>query len=118
MKIWFKQNKIVLIAFSIVSIILFIMTAIQINYIVQPHVLEELNNYIETSEITPSLMKYVIMVLINFLLFGVWALLFIFIMWKVFFPTKKSIHEAFQIDSLSFLYKMPGNLKKELKRDE
>lgn len=118
MKKWFKHHKVVLITFAILSVFLFIITAIQINYIVQPHVLEELNNYIETNEITPPLMKYVVMVVINLITFGIWAILFVFIMWNVFFPTRKSMREAFQVDSLEFLYNMPSNLKKELKRDE
>lgn len=118
MKAWFNQNKIMLISFAVVSILLIIITAIQINYIVQPHVLDELNNYMVTNEITASLTNYVIMVIINFIFFGVWALLFTFIMWKVFFPTKKTTQEAFQVDSLKFLFEIPSNLRKELKRNE
>lgn len=118
MKNWFKRQKVILISFFILSIILFLVTAIQINIITQPEVLEELSNYITTNEITSSLKKYVFVVVINMIVFAVWALLFLILMWRVFFPTKKAMRDAFSIDSFMFLYKMPGNLKKELKRDE
>ena len=118
MKKWFIRHRILLISFFIVSIILTIMVMIQINIITQPDVLQDLKKYIETNNITPSLKRYVFIFIVNLILLVVWAILFTFIIWMIFFPTKKSFRETFYIDSLEFLYKMPSNLKKELKRDE
>lgn len=118
MKNWFLRNKIILISFVGVSIVLFIMTGLQINIIIQPEVLEELNQYIETKEITSSLRNYVLVAIVNLIIFAVWAILFLMIMWKIFFPTNKVMREAFQIDSFEFLFNMPSRIKKELKRDE
>lgn len=118
MKNWFKRHKILLISFLSLSIILFLMIIIQVNIITKPDVLQDLNNYIETKDLTPALKKYVFMFFANLFLFAVWTILFMFIMWRIFFPTTNSLRDAFQIDSFQFLYNMPENIKKELKRDE
>jgi len=115
---WFKKYKIILISFAITSIVVFILTTIQISIITQPDVLMDLNTYMETNEISSSLKKYVFVVILNIVVFAIWAIMFLIIMWRVFFPTNKAMKEALQIDSFQFLYDMPRNLKKELKRDE
>ena len=118
MKAWLKKNKLHLIILAALSLIFFFMTGFLISYISNPYVLEDLNQYIENNEISPALKKYVVLVVIDLLIFAVWAIFFLIIMWKVFFPNKKTVHEAFQMDTLGFLYGLPSSMKKELKRHE
>lgn len=118
MKKWFEKHKVILIIFLILSVALFIMTYIQISYILQPEVIEDLNNYIKTNELTPSLTKYVIMTIINLVIIAIWSLIFTYIIWKIIFPTKKTAKDAFQGDSIKFLLDLPSQMKKELKRNE
>lgn len=118
MKNWFVRNRFILISFVVITLIVLILTMIQVNLITQPQVLEDLNGYIETNEISSALKKYVVIAFITLFFFGVWGILFFIIMWRVLFPTNKTLREAFHFDGLEFLYRMPSNLKKELKRDE
>lgn len=118
MKKWIEKQKNTLILFGITSVVLLVMTIIQLNYILQPSVIEDLNVYIETNEIAPSLMRHVVMTVINIFIFIIWLTLFSIILWKIIFPTKKSVNEAFQVDSIKYLYNLPNEIKKELKRDE
>jgi ABC-type sulfate transport system permease component len=118
MKKWLEKQKYILVAFLIVTTLLVIMVTLQLHFITQPHMIEDLSNYIETNELSSSLINYAILAIINLIILGVWGTLFVIIMLKVLFPTKKSAKEAFQIDSLQFLYDMPKELRKELKRNE
>jgi|SRR5699024_1650867 len=116
MKKWFKRNKVLLIIFAILTVISLITVAIQISYIIQPHFIEDLNYYMETKEIKQSLIKHVIMTVVNIIILGAWTINLTVIIWLVFFPTKKTAKESFQLDSIKYLYNLPEQIKKELKQ--
>lgn len=116
MKRWFIQHKTILIGFSITSVILMAAVFYQFNIILQPEAMQDLKIYAETKEITPVLQKYAFVAIISITIFVIWALLFMIIIWRIFFPSKKKVREAFSFDSIEFLYKMPENIRKELKQ--
>lgn len=118
MKKWFIKNKYLLIAFGIVSIVFFTLVYMAISYILQPEVFQQLENYIETGEITTSLTKYSMIAFISLIAFGIWAILFTVVLWKIIFPTRTSAKDAFLFDNYKYLYNMPREIMKGLKKYE
>jgi|SRR5699024_1955651 len=118
MKNWFNRNKYLFIIFGIVSIVLFGLMYVQISYILQPEVLEQLQVYSETGEISKSLAKYSMLAFVSLIVFGIWAILFVVIIFKVIFPTKKSVKDAFLYDNYKYLYNLPSEIRKGLKKYE
>lgn len=118
MKKWLNTNKRIIIFFLILTMITFTLIYSQLNFISQPEMLQQLSNYVETGEITSSLSKYAILMLIGLLFFGIWAIVFTILIWKMFFPTKKSVKEAFLYDNYKFIYNLPKEIKKGLNKYE
>lgn len=118
MKKWFVRNKYLLISFGITSVIFFTLVYIQLSYVLQPEVFQELENYIETGEITQPLVNYSVLALISLVFFGIWAVIFVILLWKIIFPTKKSVHDAFLFDNYKYLYNLPREIRKGLNKYE
>lgn len=116
MKKWLNQNKTLLIIFGITTIILIALTYFQLNFIIQH--LPELQQYAETGEISKPLSKYGTLGIFNIIVFGIWALLMMVILWKAFFPTKESAKNAFHLNDMEFIFGLPSQLRRELKKDE
>lgn len=116
MKKWFNRNKTLLIIFSITTIILIIFTYFQLNFIIRH--LPELQQYAETGEISQPLSKYATLGIFNIVIFGIWALLMMAVLWKIFFPTKESAKNAFHVNDLEYILGLPSQLRRGLKKDE
>lgn len=117
-KKWFKKNKYLLIVFGIVSIIFFILVYASLAYVLQPNVYADLDNYTKTGVITTSLTKYAILAFISLIFLVVWSILFSVVLWKIIFPSRQSVKDAFMYDNFKFIIDIPKNLKKGLNKHE
>lgn len=118
MKNWLEKNKIILIVFLAISFVFITLFYIQVSYIIKPENFQELERYIETGEITKTLFNYLVLTFINLITFIVWTITFIIVLWKVIFPTNKSVKEAFMYEQFKFLYQLPSKIRKGMKNYE
>lgn len=116
MKKWFDRNKVLLITFGITTIILITLTYFQLNYILQH--LNELEEYAQTGVISKPLSKFGTIGIFNIITFGIWVLMLLIILWKMLFPSKESVKNAFHINDFEFIFGLPSNIRRELKKDE
>lgn len=111
-KSWFQRNKNLLIFFGFTTLITFLFTLLEINLILTNS--SELEIYAETNEMTDSLKTVGMMGLINVLLLGFWISLFMLIILKVIFPSKRTVKDVFFLDELNFLKEIPREFRKGL----
>jgi len=113
---WFKHNKTLLIVFGVVSLIMVLITGIEINLILSST--NDLNVYATTGVISNELKKISTLGLFNGVVIVAWSIIFSIVLLKMIFPNSKTVKNAFFLDELIFLKNMPNQLKKGLDRNE
>lgn len=114
MKKWFKKNKVILIAFAILTLLLLIYSFFQLNAITKH--LPDLQIYVETGVISDSLYKVGISIGIYIIILSCWTILFTVIFLKMIFPTKQRLKDSFHYSEYEFLYNLPSRIRRELKK--
>lgn len=112
---WIKENSFMLKVFSIYSIFTFLFTAYFITLAVEN--ISGLEQYSQTNIITKELTQLALVGMLNFLVAGIWALYLIFIIFKLLFPKKNSLKNAFFIEELVFLKDLPRKVKGEFENE-
>lgn len=113
-KKWLLKHKTLLISFSITSIIFAIVTGYQVTLLLDN--IQDLQYYAKTGEITDEMYSYGIVGGLNLLIGILWIVQFLFLLWKVIFPDYRTVKNAFFLNELEFLIKMPTNVRKELNK--
>lgn len=72
--------------------------------------------YLQSNELKELLNKFGFFGVINLIIFGFWILFFLTILWKIYFPSTKAVKDAFCISEIEFIFKLPSQLRKELKK--
>lgn len=116
LKKWFRRNKTLLIMFGISSVLLTILTTIQMSVLLDN--LDDLKYYIETGIITKSMYTYAIIACFNLLIAVLWAALLAALLLKLLFPNKETVKNAFCLNELEFLINMPSSVRKGLSRKD
>ena len=114
MKKWFLKNKNLLILFGFTSLIVFLLTLLEVSLILSN--MSDLEVYAATNEISDSLKTVGLVGLLNVAGLTVWTFLFLFIFLKVIFPNKHTVKNALFIDELKFLGDIPSEIRKGLDR--
>lgn len=113
-KRWLKKHKTLLITFGITSIIFTIITGFQASLLLEN--LEDLKYYTETGVVTKEMYQYGIFAGLNAIVGLFWLGLLFLLLWKVIFPDYRTVKNAFCVNELEFLIKMPTSVRKELRR--
>lgn len=119
-KNWVKQNKILLITFAIATVIL-IFTTYFISISIVQNISElqiQTETITDTELISEQLGKFGTIGIIGLLTFGIWIILMLMVAWKVIFPSKESAKQAFCINELEFLMKLPSQIRREMDKYE
>lgn len=114
MKRWYLKNKGLLIFFGFTTLIVFLITLLEVELILSN--VSELETYATTNVMSDSLKTVGLVGLLNVAGLTVWTFLFMFIILKIIFPDKRTMRNALFLDELRFLKDMPGELRKGLDR--
>lgn len=80
--------------------------------------LPDLHHYAETGVISEPLNKFGTIGIFNIFIFGIWVILLFVILWKIIFPSTQSVKNAFHVNDFEFIFGLPSNIRRELKKRE
>ncbi|MFJ7954304.1 hypothetical protein ACIQZG_22640 [Lysinibacillus sp. NPDC096418] len=112
MKSWYIKNKNLLILFAFTSLITFLLTLLEVNFIVTN--VDEFEEYAKTGVVSDTLKWISLLGLFNVSMLTIWTCFFIYIILKIIFPNRKTVENALFIDELNFLKNMPNELRRGL----
>ncbi|MCU9601766.1 hypothetical protein [Pallidibacillus thermolactis] len=116
LKNWINKNKFLLILFTITTVISIFTGYFLIMSFIKN--LSDLRIYVETGIMSEQLGTLGIFGIISLIIFIIWIVLILLIIWKVLFPSKESVKNAFCVNQLEYLIKLPSEIKRELKKYE